>query len=670
MSSLATIAQDCIANVIHYLGDNDFVSLMETGNMLLRHKLRLTCIDLSLESLPLTKFPFTAFNLPKLRSLSVLGIIEAPVFLDFRNEGDKTHSKGCKTLEKLELGFRNAPGLFLTPGSTIPRLTIRDRFPSLTTLILSDFRCEASLEGLFGELPENLTTLALAYLDARPESEICLSSIANLPRSLTYLTITDCLILNPKQSDSFKFESVLPPNLVHLELKRLSEPDVLNYLPSSLRYLRFYLQNAPERVHWKIEKAPKMLKKVVSDLGLLHSILPLPRFHLPFECGTRVDPRNPRLEIIYNTPERVEILPNSLFTLALISDAVQRSHSIFSKFPYLERTVLKGLLDVSLLPRGLKSLKIDCVRKIGHPLPDGLESLQVLKVPLIPSDINHIPATLQSLDFGFVDGRTLKTQHSDYPPWGEAELSQLASIANLTSFRIDFHFISCVSALAPVKTMKKLNLFALANLGPDDLVNSPDWLPKCLPTQLSELFLDYNPNSRQPENDLRNDIPDDFLRLCKLDEVVPHLRKFTLKINLLRTILWTSSSFASLPRGLVNFKLDCHFANSEPQTLSMLPRSLKSLTFQLWEHVRSHRTAQHFAGLPELSYLHFSLARRDEVDVEVFDLFPKSIVQFHIFSIHDDLTRRLGSEKIKFVRKNPLCQGFVPHHTHWIEPLL
>lgn len=133
--SLATIAPDCLSNLILYLNGDEFASLMITGNRLLRHKLTLNCHELSFQLLHCNKFPFAALELPKLRSLAVSSVQRIAAYLDFRQDGEKALTRGSKSLEKLDLRFCNAHGLLLSPGRSLPRLSVRDRFPSLTTCI-------------------------------------------------------------------------------------------------------------------------------------------------------------------------------------------------------------------------------------------------------------------------------------------------------------------------------------------------------------------------------------------------------------------------------------------------------------------------------------------------------------------------------------------------------
>lgn len=147
-ASLATIASDFISLLVLRLNGDDFALLMASGNRLLRHKLRLCCEALLFKKTAFaTKFPFAALDLPKLRSLTVHCIAKIPTHLDFRHGGALALTRGSKTLEEINFRFENSHALFMSYNSSIRRLTVRERFPALTTLILQKNRIDTSHRG-------------------------------------------------------------------------------------------------------------------------------------------------------------------------------------------------------------------------------------------------------------------------------------------------------------------------------------------------------------------------------------------------------------------------------------------------------------------------------------------------------------------------------------------
>lgn len=278
-SSLATIADEFFVLLTRYIDGNGFVALMMTGNRLLRYKLRLNCSSLRFRETATIAFPFAALKLANLRSLSIHGIKEVTTYLDFRERGGLVHSLGHKTLKKLELDFGNAISLFRSSNASSPRLPIRDRFPSLSTLILKGFINPSSLESLLGELPETLTNLSAVHSEYRGVSNsMDLRYIAKLPAHLKSLTMRGYKLWAPLSSGNTLSE-LCPPNVRHLDLDILNDINCLNHCPPKLKTLRLTVAYQREEFIWKSSKIPKGLKKLFLNVGgacKLHLDAPLP----------------------------------------------------------------------------------------------------------------------------------------------------------------------------------------------------------------------------------------------------------------------------------------------------------------------------------------------------------------------------------------------------------
>lgn len=191
---------------------------MKTGNRLLRRKLANNCKSF-FEPLQATKFPFAVLQLPKLNSLTVMCTEGVPSYMDLSNGGELALVQGSKTIEKIEFRFRNSLALFLSPNESFLRLSVRDRFPSLTSLILRDIIFIHSLESMFGELSENLRTFSLGFAYQGNPPSISLASVAKLPRYLKTLELSGCNVTYAENDDKIDLQNILPPNLVHLTLK-------------------------------------------------------------------------------------------------------------------------------------------------------------------------------------------------------------------------------------------------------------------------------------------------------------------------------------------------------------------------------------------------------------------------------------------------------------------
>lgn len=665
MSSLETLAADCLANVVQYLNGYEFMALLTTGNRLVRHKLSLTCTSLRFEAMPSSKFPFSALNLPNLLSLSVIGIKEAPTYLEFLDEQGLGLSVGSKRLEKLEIDCLNSLALVIPPNSTIPRLPIRERFPSLTTLIIHGFSCESLLEDLFGELPDFLTVLSLESARTMKIPEISLCSLGNLPRNLSFLSIVRFKITSSGEKPVSNFESLLPKNLTYLALDWLYDHEILNYLPSSLQFLRFGFPQG-SRLCWK--SAPPLIVKVISDLGLNDdSKLPLPLPYEIFECGRKVKPQNAPSMSTDNAYSDVNTIPNIFWrqvTSHSTRNAITTIDSAFNRFPNIEYVAIKDGMSFSSLPSRLKKLGYHyCLQFADFPLPSGLKSVYFF-VPAPISNLGNISSSsLRSLHLGSMEGKGLDWVSyelffaSDYQPWTRQDFSQLASRWRLSSLGIDCKYIDTpYSCLEPLKQMETLQSLSIIAIPPEMMESTPEWLIHCVPTNLKELTLHYTPRHDVDKSGI---ISDDFLRLCNFAETTPRLRTLIVKSGLADPML-LGPFFDSLPRGLLKLVLIFQIADLQLGAIATLPSSLKNLKLELWKRSSCYLCADHFVGLPSrLAELLISLSPQDRIDeAQLLPLLPKSIVSLLFPSPRAGISQRMDGFIRSFLKQNSLCKGF------------
>lgn len=642
-TTLPTLAQDCIASLIHYLPGEAFVSLMMSGNRLLRHKLRLSCFALFFEPRPASDFPFAALALPNLRTLSVKGMLSYCTYLDFRKGGDLALARGHRTLEKIDLDFCNSPGLFVLPESTIPRLPIRDRFPSLTTLIMSNIICDWRLHRLFGELPETLTNLSLAFSNTTEAPELDVRSISKLPRHLTTLKLNHVFI-SAANDANIDYKNMFPPNLLHLDIDIAYDEEIPKHWPSTLQSIRFSNGGAPKTIlaSW----IPKKLKRLEycdkdddyqHDRHQLNLDVPLPQSLEIFDFTTLIVVGNPPFTLA-DLPRGVKQIPKHFFSRG---NPARWSHnnelltleSVLQRYYKLEKVSIKSPVPATCLPIALKWLKLKIPHSFSSPLPSGLTYLQ-LRVPLPSHSLKYLPPTIQTLIVGIPPKRTVRAAwdysetQSGYPPWDSDDIAILASKLCLVTFSTEMRFIqrcSCLSPLAKVETLKnfKINYVSL-----EDMLLSPNWLPKCLPRNLEELEIVYQASflNEQPKKHIEGDlIPDDFLRLCNLAEVTPHLKSLTLEYRWLRPLL-LGPSFASLPRGLVTLVINSFFAELTPDACRLLPRSL--IDFNIWipNQVRNQISNRHLEGLPpSIASLSLNFDSKAAIDEGLLTILPPNL---------------------------------------------
>lgn len=654
-ASLATLAPDCIAELIQHLYGDDFISLMMTGDRSLRHKLVNNCFGLFFEPAQATKFPFAAFKLPKLRSLVAYMTENIAAYMDFRNGGELALIQGSKTLEKLDLRFRNSAALFLTPGVSLPRLLVRDRFPSLTTLKILDFVCEGSLEGLFGELPDSLTTFSIKRNNIDDEEPpVSLLSIAHLPRHLQTLEIQGYTLEEPVRR-AFKFEAnLLPPNLAHLTLETLSGTRILDALPSTLKTLRFKLAD-PYYVspHWKISKLPFGLVSLWTNLPSqsLDVDAPLPqtleKLESPFNCF-----QNDKITIDH-LPKGLKLVPRLIF----FQKTGQEAELIIKKLPNIEYAQISDESTVPLLPGGLKTLICEKPIFIDSALPQGLTSLNLRK-PIPTANLKNIPSSLTFLNVGspsHLRETRAEEGHGQFPAWLRSDFLLIAERIRLVSLEIEYRYIGSGVSLAPLAKVETLKNFALDLVPLESFFDAPTWLPKCLPVNLHGLHLSVGDPSSSLGKEIRKEI---FSPIFDLKEVTPNLKSLRLHSSYPSPIALTPEFFASLPRGMLKLILNLRSAELKLNALSQLPRPLQCLSLHFFEmDPLNGLSNDHFRVLPpHLVELFVQIYwSKNSVTAKLFDMLPKSIASISFIDEPQFLARQRD-----FLDSNPITKGFRP----------
>lgn len=664
LASLESLASDCLLHLAQFLSGDDLVSLLSTGNRLLRQKL-MKVGEVEFEaSLPGSIFPLAAFNLPKLQSLSVFGINERFTYLDFSKGRELALVRGSKTLKVLDLRFRNAPALFWSPDASLPRSLIRDRFPSLTTLILRRITCEESLEELCGELPSFLTTLEFFFFNLDIGASFNLSWISKLPRNMTSLKLTNCNIYEPVDSGE-EYASILPPNLRVLELNQMSQPMILDYLPSTLENLSFGIRNPPEGYEWRTSKLPPALVHLdfVPEGWTLIYDAPLPSTLEEFPFADRLLRQQ-------DLPNAISALPRGFRKLhgrpilrshfAASDDPVAALNALFSTFSNIRSTDIWHEANIPFLPRRLETLFCGEIG-LSSPLPNSLTHLLLQATPSY-EEISNIPPTLKSLEFGVSGLDSLfsvaNPLHREFPPWGSAELSQLASLTSLTSLSIEMRYLDSVECLSPIAKMESLEKLKLHRLSLHEFQSMPHWLPRCLPRNLRKLKL-ITPDTSGSLDELEeigNPVPYDFLRLCHLDKVCPNLNKLSIWFFVWEP-LSLGESLATLPSQLRSLIFKFRLLDIEPSALSLLPRSLTSLKLDFEDHIDIPLTNKHFEGLPEKLALLHVYAPSSSMSADVLPILPNTIAELALEDLeaNDDYLSRQASA---FLASNPLFLGF------------
>lgn len=573
--------------------------------------------------------------------------------MDFRNGGDLALARGSKTIEKIEFRFCNSPALFLSPGESLPRLSVRDRFPSLTTLILHEIICEESLECLFRELPDTMTTFSLQYDTICEQSTfIDISTVAKLPRHLKTFELACCSIIHPTERD-FSFENLLPPNLTHLKLKTLCDITILDHLPIKLKTLRFKTDLNQWERRWKASKMPPELIELYMDLKAtdLDIDAPLPVNLERLHCPAHFHP---------DSKFSIDDLPKNLknFPMWLFSGPVDME-KVVKTFPKLESACIDRETTFAILPETLKTLESEIWLRLDSPLPSALTELTLPYLPPI-QNLNNIPPYLRSLQIA--DGSLVRKDLTeelirDFPPWTESDFDQLGTQIHLVSLYIECRLIDSVFLLSPLAKLGTLKNFCLTCISLDDLLEVPTWLPNCLSPTLNHLTIGSNDLIPVEPYILKTDL----WSLVDFQQVTPQLKSLVLYCYYEVEVLWSAQFFASLPRELIKLNLDHKCAALAPSAVPHLPKGLQFFHIVVNPKYSGTEVSDgHFEGLPP-SLARFWLTLGDQrhpITPKLFEILPQNIVcmGWPITGRSEEFHARRG----EFLRSHPITKGFRP----------
>lgn len=520
MTRLEALPSDYIAELLEYLDSRGIHALLRTGARILRHKVVRSVRGLILRPGLNQQFPFSALKLPHLKSLSVIG--SRQIFLRF-DKDEKTRSNSSEryncAITCLSLNFLNSSALFTRPGA----LSLEERFPSLTDLTLHCSPSDELVES-FAELPQSLTTLKLTAVYRNPrtqsfEHSLDLMAIKCLPRSLLTLELGWPSIQRLEgDMKAEELSSVFPPGLTSLHLSSLSEVSILSHLPHSLETLECFIIEPEEEEKRETMKTSLLQPNLTHLEAHVRFIFdaPLPQKLRFFEaCESTMD--TIFTQVTGNTSQKGFSLPPRLEyavqTLPLPPPTFFR-HARRVRIALVETESQLNDLLASQEEGILKCLKSDEPNlRILKPLPSSIKEMY-LNSSMHGEDVHMLPRGLTNFSI-------YALAHPTLPPtlWTSAQVRDLP-LRFLVSLSIPFYLVGDGSKLAPISELS-LKILHLARIPVDAVVTAPLWLIHCLPYYLQSLALFADDGK----------VSTDAIRLCRLHEVVPHLRILSMKIE-------------------------------------------------------------------------------------------------------------------------------------------
>lgn len=445
-----------------------------------------------------------------------------------------------------------------------------------------------------------------------------------------------------------------------LALDKLSEPTILDCLPTKLSKLRLTIRDVPDGFRWKASKIPKGLIFFSLRMGpwTLDLDVPLPSTLEMFYCPG-VFKGNAKL-YLDALPQSVKYLSTNEVFSQRVCATNEDFESLFKKLPNLKEAIIGSEKILKVLPSGIK--RLECYPDplpINTALPSGLTSLKLL-APISSSNLKHIPATLTSLTVVGPEYRETPLLHA----WSESDCAYLVDNLRLVSFSVDFKFFHSPSCMAPLAKMETLKSLFYRLVPESGMLQSPQWLPQSLPRHLRELPITFGEHQYLFEEPEKIFLSDDFLSLCKLSEVTPYLKSLKIRSWIESPVLF-GKSLASLPRGLLFLEIDFDSGDLDLNAIENLPRSLRYLHLRLQVQSRQKISIHHFVGLPEsLSALLIMVGSTASIDDELLTLLPKSIVSLRISSGSDGYLCTHRYNTPPFMKDNPLSKGFLyPYHS-------
>lgn len=641
MTTLASLSADCFSYILEYLHGSDIHALCSTGERALRTKVKNNVRSLKLRCSQNENFPFSALKLPLLQKLHLFGNRLTYMRFNEPHTGDRSlTARQNLRITSLRFQFANASVLFARPGS----LSLEKRFPSLTELHL---QCAGTIDLViaFGSLPKTLTELVIhaSAVPYEPTHHLNLFYISKLPRSLLTLD------LNWQYTyvrDNVSVAGALPPQLTSLSLAALSTPDIMFHLPSSLTSLCLYFVS-------------------LSRVTMSTTLLPPNMTYLTVNLPLSVDSPLPSSLTFISVPDQTL---NTLLTLdgdnlnstglplppkmafSSSSDAESRPPGFYRRFKRIRSAYVnteEELADIlqDPLPGYPEFIRITNENlKLPKPLPSDLKTVSFSGSPH-SDDLQMLPRSLTYLhvDTPYEPPAAVPS----VPHWTFEQVGMLPK--SLRQLEIYFGLVGDGEKLAPISALP-LESFNLASVPVEHLELAPNWLGKCLPFHLQSFSC-----STPLFGETDEEISPDFIRLCKLDEVVPHLHTIYVGISFSNSAPM-GPLFASLPRNLlnVNFTLTDVF---EPEALSYLPRSIDRLSLSFYDSQedvwKGCMTNEHLKGLPEqLVELIVSLPSIGQLDEGLLQYLPQTISHVNIFALDGTPKNGLKPKIEEFLRNN------------------
>lgn len=598
MSRLPHLSSDVFTELAHILLGNDLQRLLFCGSRALNAKLYPAIDAFAVETSRFSTFPFSAFQMPKLRSLHVQMAKTYEFYPIGLNGRSMLPTQPLYTLLELKLSCAQS---FSVCGDGVTQPQLKELLPQLRVLHLSG-TSEMVQGRMFQSLPETLQHLAFLS-GAHTAAVISYLALLLLPRDLESLELpTMVSITDSPDRDGYE-RMVWPVGMKRLNVNFFAQGTILYNLPSRLEYLNLSWQSRePRRI--PLSRLPRNLKELILYNSYSYLVIvdvPLPSKLKVLEVHEIGYPtEQEQYEACEDPPTlpfpSLDLLPSSLTSIRPLHKFVP-STGMQRPLPSSLRSVALSMTTiwmVPLLPPTLVSLSLPTAGIGQIPLESLPKTLELLSIGLSGGEaFAHLPRSLKSLHSSFMSAVGVR----------RADFQGLPPLLEEMSFSVD-SLIEEDAFLALPKTLKTLRLTAtkiskkFKELGtslPNSLTDLrlsvsdlneewPLWIMQLVESRVALVNLDIFPSSSDRstpafDHSFMENLPPSLLSLRVSAPLNWVSAKTCLhKLPNLHTLYVMPISTVA-PVGLP----DAHFSNLPPSLTYLRVPSFKALTPKFWQ---------------------------------------------------------------------------------------
>jgi hypothetical protein len=603
---LSELGIDALTIVLSLVKADDLSRLRECGSALLTAKMVQIVRDISVDVVPLQKFPHSLFSWPHITSVRIQEVESASYYPLALNHALPLPLTPVPTLEKLVLTFAQSFSvLVLEDGKPV----LETIFPLIKNVKLTN-STRLLNEDHMKALPRTLEKIALSAMYCSPRaSRLPFSILVDLPPNLRKLSLYVGYI-EPEQETKTYNSLKWPVGLRHLHL-RLCSPQILFCIPKGLENLNIEFAYMPETSY-----SEKLMMNNFSSSLLPASLTAccIDGFSHNSQEGVKSETYPPNLKVLStqlvfrSLEEQLVLLPKSLTSIRLPAQVCE-TIDVPELLPNLEEISIIGGWPKRVwqnLPPNLRNFNnqsdADCLLTEIPRLPSRLNRLGI-RSSAEEADFRKIPSSLQTLGITIVSGTLSPSLIDLLPP-------------RLTSLTINLQDLESKEVFSHMpKTLLSLELDIKAAC-PSSLYSDPALLDH-VPNKLTVLILTIA---------IGGTAWSDWIK--RLSSNCPSLNALFLFVedNALDQDPWSMDYMLHIPPGVKELYVPIGSSPLEPEMMTNLPKGLRTLHFSSSRHSNAQAGDQCFANLPSTLNSFVLPPNLTGITPNIIDILPVALV--------------------------------------------